>query len=126
MGDRMIQLAGEDESKAGRTGGVGRSTVDRLIDYIDLLESENSQLRKELAVAKGDLTDDEVAETAQFMSEWLEENLPDPAQREMYILSYMDSSYIKEARERQGPGHAKAMAIAASRSMPNQNTQRSR
>lgn len=101
-----------------KQGSAGSSTVDRMIEYIDVLETEIRDLRRQLAEAKGDVPPDEVADTAQSISEWLKDNLPDPSERETYILAYMDSAYIKDARNRLGPGHAKAIAMAADMSMP--------
>ena len=93
-------------------------TVERLINYIALLEKEVHELRKQVAVAKGDLMDDEVNSAALLIAEFLKETYPDPDDCENYINSYMSGKYITEISKADGPGHAKAIAIAANMARP--------
>ena len=92
--------------------------VDSLQEEVTSLEAQVDSLRRELAKANGDLVEPhEIRAQARLIVELLQKELPDPADRRSYINSYMDSSYIREAGEKQGPGHAKAMAMAATISL---------
>ena len=88
-------------------------SFEQLMNYVNLLEEENRNLRKQLDEANGDIPSHEVRDAATAIVNWLNTEFPDKTEREEYVRSYMDSGYIREARRTSGSGHAKAIAMAA-------------
>ena len=108
----LLVLAASDKELPPPAIDAGRDMV-RLSDQVLHLELENQRLRKELAQARGDLEEDQVATAATEMIEWMEKNIPDPAERLSYINTYMTGKYVVEAATLFGPNQAKAITKAA-------------
>ena len=88
--------------------------MERMVEYANALEAENSRLRRELAEARGDLADADVGDAAAAIAEWVRSEFPDDGDRNAYVRSYlMDPAYLDESRKSDGPGHARARLLAA-------------
>ena len=109
---KIVEVTAIAELAKAEATPVQIDAMERLIGYATQLEQENDRLRKELAEANGDVPDADVRDAAQAIVAWIRDSIPDPADVETYVRSYLnDHAYTKEAFEK-GKGHAKAMSMA--------------